>query len=279
MSYPFPGLPSHLANAVSVGSGICDSNWQGSADFNQNCVEDGPRSGPSSGLVSLVTSDTLLLHPKVTRLRRMRRAVATGARCHQQETRVGGFRWKPALLTLTYKPDVQWSPLHITQTLKAVRQYLGRRDLLFRYVWVMELTKSGIPHYHVLIWLPYGVTLPKPDKRGWWKHGLTRIEWARSPIGYLVKYSSKGIDGCFSIPAGARLHGFGGLDKESRIHRSWCLLSAWLRKLWNEEHRPVRAKGGGWVSRLTGEHVCSKWRFVGFSPGGFIQLRCIGDAS
>ncbi len=279
MNYPLSGLPPRLANAAGTGSDICDGNSQDSTDLNQDTVEAGPRSGPASGLVPFVTSDTLLLHPTLTRLRRMRCAVSTGARLHQQETRAGGFRWKPALLTLTYKPDVRWLPLHITQALKAVRQYLERRDLLFRYVWVMELTKSGIPHYHVLIWLPYGVTLPKPDKRGWWKHGLTRIEWARSPVGYLVKYSSKGIDGRFSIPAGARLSGFGGLEKKSRVHRSWCMLPAWLRELWNEDHRAIRAKGGGWHSRLTGEHVCSKWSFVGFSPGGFIQLRCTGNAS
>ena len=36
--------------------------------------------------------------------------------------------------------------------------------------------------------------MPKADKQGWWRHGMTNTVPARSPVGYLCKYTSKGID-------------------------------------------------------------------------------------
>ena len=67
----------------------------------------------------------------------------------------------------------------------------GQGEKLFlHYVWVLELTKRGRPHYHVLFWLPKGVSMPKADKQGWWKHGMTR-SGGHSPVGYLCKYTSK----------------------------------------------------------------------------------------
>jgi hypothetical protein len=212
------------------------------------------------GLVNTSTSHTLRIVPAEVRLRRMRRSVLTGSRLLLEGLQHGGNRFRAALLTLTYRPGVGWSPRHVSAILACIREYLRRRGLTFRYVWVMELTQAGIPHYHLLIFLPRGLTLPKPDKRGWWPHGLTRIEWARNAVGYLAKYASKGQEGAF--PKGARLHSSGGLDKAQRVIRSWWMLPAWVRELWGSEHRPMRAKGGGFVSRLTGEHFPSPWRIV-----------------
>ena len=98
------------------------------------------------------------------------------------------------MVTLTYREDVEWSPRQVSGYLKCVREWARRKDIFIHYVWVLELTKRGRPHYHVLFWLPKGVSMPKADKQGWWKHGMTRSEWAHSPVGYLCKYTSKGID-------------------------------------------------------------------------------------
>ena len=68
------------------------------------------------------------------------------------------------------------------------------KGIFIHYVWVLELTKRGRPHYHVLFWLPRGISMPKADKQGWWRHGMTNTVPARSPVGYLCKYTSKGID-------------------------------------------------------------------------------------
>jgi hypothetical protein len=60
------------------------------------------------------------------------------------------------------------------------------------FIWVIEWTKAGKPHYHVLIWLPQLAKLPKPDQAGWWSKGMTRTERIRAAgVGYIAKYASK----------------------------------------------------------------------------------------
>ena len=80
------------------------------------------------------------------------------------------------MVTLTYRDDVDWSPRQVSNYLKCVREWARRKAIFLHYVWVLELTKRGRPHYHVLFWLPKGVSMPKADKQGWWKHGMTRSE-------------------------------------------------------------------------------------------------------
>jgi hypothetical protein len=183
-------------------------------------------------------------------------------------------RFKVSMLTLTYRPGVYWEPLHLTRLLKSIREYLKRRGgITFRYVWVMELTRRGVPHYHILIWLPLGVTLPKPDKCGWWPHGMTRIEWARNAVGYVAKYASKANSTQF-FPRGARIHGCGGLEEPARNIRSWWLSPTWVREAWpNPQHKPRPAVGGGWVSRVLGDWLPSPWVVIFHEGSIFIQRR------
>lgn len=229
-----------------------------------------------AGLVHSETSDTPIIEvdPRASRLNRMKRGTITAARLHQQATERGGFRAKAAMLTLTYRPDVDWSPRHVSDLMKHLRQWLARRGVPARYVWVAELTKAGRVHYHVIVWLRKGLTLPKPDKQGWWPHGLTRIEWARNGVGYMAKYASKGDGDGGGFPKGARIHGQGGLDQDARRERSWWLSPSWVRSKWPAPaYRPARAPGGGWVSRVTGEWMPSPW-LVEFKAGRvFIRLR------
>lgn len=228
------------------------------------------------GLVSSETSDTrsgeraraleenpegITVYRHDARLKRMQRSVRTAAELHRDETRAGGFRCRAAMVTLTYAPEIDWQARHVSAFVKAVRQYLARRGFACRFVWVLELTKAGRPHYHALFWLPRGLTLPKPDRRGWWPHGSTRIEWARSPVGYLCKYASKGC-AAGDLPKGARLCGLGGLSVAGRRLRSWRLCPAWVREVFAVEDRPIRAPGGGWLSRLSGDFEPARWRLV-----------------
>lgn len=239
------------------------------------------------GLVPSPTSDTLPCSPraagprdpieidrKATRLRRMSKSVKTSARLHQGEANSNGQRSFLAMVTLTYAPSQEYDKRDISRFLKCVREWCRRRSVAFRYVWVMELHRSGRPHYHVLIWLPRGYHLPKPDKRGWWPKGMSKIEGARKPVGYLAKYASKlsnaaqgdEHDTFNALPKGARIHGAGGLSETSKRIRRWWLAPIWVRRLWHPSEDPRPAPGGGWLSRVLGTCMPSPWS-VRFDQG------------
>lgn len=226
--------------------------------------------GAEAGLVTSQTSgtpaDLLEIDPFLTRLRRMSRSVMTAARMHEFELR--HRRFKPAMLTLTYREVGAWNKRHISDLLQRIRQWLKRRGHTLRYVWVAELQQRGALHYHVVLWLPRGLTLPKPDKQGWWTHGSTRIEWARKPASYLAKYATK-LDSKVGIgfPAGARLHGKGGLEEFGRSVAQWFSLPQWAREVCDLADRAMRKKGIGLVQRQSGVCLPSPWR-VSRSPAG-----------
>lgn len=218
------------------------------------------------GLVSYPTSDTrgvqtLTVTKQGIRVNRMKRGTLTAARLISSGLQRGGRRFRVAMLTLTYRPDASWSSRQVTALLKALREWGRRQGVTVPYTWVLELTKRGVPHYHILVWLPRGLTLPKPDKRGWWPHGMTRVEWARNAVGYLAKYTSKGDLLVDEIPAGARLHGCGGMDSFQRSVRTWWLLPGWVRDVWDVAAGATRV-AGGFLSRSTGELLRSPWRLV-----------------
>lgn len=187
----------------------------------------------------------------------MRRRVLTGARLHVSQV----SRWRAAMLTLTYRPEFNWDARHISECLRLIRQWLKRRSIEGRYVWVMETTKAGKPHYHVVVWLPWGVKLPKLDLAGWWPYGMTRMEWARCAVGYVSKYVSKGQEGA-KLPAGARMYGVGGLTGEALGEARWWALPGWLRGLVERDQTVRRRVGGGWIDRDTGELYESPWRVL-----------------
>lgn len=176
-----------------------------------------------------------------------------------------------AMITLTYADGDDWQPEHIKEFLRLPRQYLKRRGFDMPYVWVAELQKRGAIHYHVLLWLPKGEKLPKPDRQGWWPYGMSRIEKARSSVGYLVKYASKGAEGA-KLPDGARMYGCGGLTREARNTRAYKMAPAWVRECFEEDDEPRRAIGGGWFSRVRGDWLPSPWR-VSFQGGAVVLTR------
>jgi len=165
------------------------------------------------------------------------------------------------MLTLTYRADAEWDKRHVSALLHSIRQFMKRKGHALRYVWVLELMKSGKPHYHIALCLPKGITLPKPDNRGWWPHGSTRIEWAKHVIGYLAKYLSKGSTE-HEYPKGARISGVGGLHDEGKREKRWWLAPSYVREAMGALANPFRSAGGGWVDRLTGEWIASAWGLV-----------------
>lgn len=206
---------------------------------------------------------------EATRLKRLKCSVLTAARLHQQQR----SKWRVAMVTLTYRPDVEWAPGQISALVRHIRQYLARCGVSMRHVWVQEFTKKGKPHYHMLLWLPAGRTLPKPDKRGWWPWGFTKIEWARNAVGYIAKYASKG-DSLHKPAKGARMHGNGGLTDECLLEQRWWKLPTWLREKADYRdgvRRAVSGTGGGFVNPSTGEVYRSPWVVV--FHGGHVWIK------
>lgn len=200
-------------------------------------VEDGCASEASAGLVSFSNKGNVTLadaEKHHRRMWRMQRGVIAAARLVHNQLVEEGIRFRSALVTLTYRPDVEWQPGHIGALIRHYRQWSKRRGFKFRAVWKMEPHVSGRPHYHIVFWMPRGITPPMPDKQGWWPHGMTNAKWARSPVGYIAKYVAKPADDVF--PKGARIWGAVGLSVSERCRVQWSVAPRWLRRMTDPAH-------------------------------------------
>lgn len=197
--------------------------------------------------------------------------MAWDERSKKQWSHAAETSYRCALLTLTYRPDVEWAPLQLRDMLRHYTMWAKRNKCQFSYVWTIEPHKSGRPHYHVVFFVSGGKTPPFPDEQGWWPHGKSQAVWAHSPVGYIAKYASKGHGAEF--PAGARLWGAGGLTARARAQRSWCLAPKWVREVTEpgtlvrktvSEIKQVFASGTEQISRvLTWFSEASQFSFFG----------------
>jgi hypothetical protein len=214
---------------------------------------------------------TITVDTRAGRLRRMRRAVLTSARLLEADAPKGGFRYRPAMLTLTYRAGVEWGASHVRDCLRLARAWAKRKGFTLRYVWVAELQQRGAVHYHVVVWLPF--RMPMPDRCGWWPHGATRVEWARCAVAYLAKYASKGQHAAGTFPKGCRIHGAGGLSEAAARCRRWWLFPREVREVASPSHDVRRLKGGGFVARSSGEVLPPLWGLVAASAGAVRLVR------
>jgi len=183
------------------------------------------------------------------RVKRLRRTVWACGHLHQVG-RANGSRENVWFVTLTYRGVDDWQPGHISRCIRAVRKWCKKRRVPFRYVWVAELQRRGAMHYHIAVWLPKRVQLPKFDKQGWWPHGMTQRVIAKNAVGYLMKYLSK-ISPFHVFPKGARIHGYGGLTQQSRGICTWLNLPGWCKQRFGVGE--LRTIAGRRVVRDTGE--------------------------
>jgi hypothetical protein len=257
-------------------SRVCWCGWHGAqrrarrisklSEHSGSIVMSSPKfsgsAAPALVLDILKTSDTQPFAFEVdqiaARLKRMRRSITVASQLIGFQ--LLGEKYAPHMITLTYKPGIEWRPYHVTEFIKRVRQYASRRAVdVLPFVWVAELQKRGAVHYHVIFWLPTRLSMPKPDKQGWWPHGFTNSARARNAIGYLIKYSTKG-NGEQRFPKGLRLSGNGGIDKSGRTIRRWSNLPTWLRELGGVNARYVRKVGLGMVEVATGLQMQTPFR-------------------
>jgi hypothetical protein len=159
----------------------------------------------------------------------------------------------PIMLTLTYRPGVEWEPRHISDYMRKVRRRLGVH--LVAYAVIAELQERGAVHFHILVVQLRGVWLPKPDKSGDWPHGASRVEKARSPY-YAMKYSQKALDDSDGFPKGLRLFSVvlrKHVAKGSQLDMlRLTTIPYWLEKIVAGEvlagsTMPQREPGGGWT--------------------------------
>jgi hypothetical protein len=204
------------------------------------------------------------------RMKRMAQSIRTAARLIE-ETIVGQKeRYQCVMQTLTVAPGYRWKEKDISDYIDCIRKWADRRGIKARYAWVCEVQRRGAIHYHVMIWLPKRMQLPKADKQGWWKHGSTNTKRVYAPISYAIKYTTKGSSEAKRYPKGCRIAGSGGLTAPQRLERAWWACPLWVRKQSSVEDLPRRANGGGFCLRASGALLESPWRVVSYGEGSVV---------
>lgn len=218
------------------------------------------------------------LNAPLRRVKRMRKTVDYSANylhfeADMEASDKGRRYYRKTFLTLTYHHGDDWQPGHMGDFTRAVRKWFERAGETFRMAWVAETQSRGAIHYHAILFVPRHLRLPCPDRCGWWPHGMTKVETARNPVGYLTKYASKtGENEAQRFPRGARMHGCCGLSAQRRRWRRTSLAAQWIRA---EFRAALGTLGtldlvkvvGGYMDRATGLLVRSPWR-VELDAGG-----------
>lgn len=235
---------------------------------------------PSSTSGHVVQRVTIELDQNRIRAMRLKKSIITGARLHAQEAQAGSIRGAWYMLTATYREGSDYGPRDVSNLVRAIRRFFDRAVRLrfrsyrprLRYLWVGELTKRLRPHYHLLIWIPRGIFLPKADTAGWWPHGMTKIERARNAVGYLAKYASK-FTGAMAeaFPKGFRTHAVGGLNDESKRELRWWRAPKDARDALGPA-ADIRKVQGGYADKRTGSFWPSPWRIF-FDKGRVIACK------
>lgn len=158
-------------------------------------------------------------------------------------------------VTLTYADNSAFGAKHVTRFLRCLRSKLKRLGYPLLYVWTLE--RAYALHYHLTLWLPYGLTLKHGDLKRWWPWGKTWTKSCRTVAAW-VKYISKYEDKA-NLPPAARLFGYGGLDAAGETSVSKAMMPIWLKRVVPRDVVPRRMAGGGLVDQLSGEVFLSPW--------------------
>ena len=210
-----------------------------------------------------------------SRVTRLRKGVGVGAKALLNLGE--GPAENNVMVTLTYAGDNDdWKPRHVSDYIRKVRAWFKDRcpGQRLRYVWVAELQKRGVIHYHAVFFLPAGVRMPQADRKGWWPHGMTNTLKATAPVAYLMKYASKVESKSIgAFPHGARIYGIGGLDAPGAAFKRWVLWPAYVQGNASVADRFRPAAGGGYLNAETGEFLASEFAPTGGGFSSFIRVR------
>lgn len=216
-------------------------------------------------LLNTETGEFIEIDKDQQRISRMRKRVFAWA------DMLGGFlqdksRYRLVMLTLTYAKIDDWRPKQITKFMLDMRKRLGEN--LLGYAWVAEMQSRGAVHYHVLLIVKKGSSIPKPDKSGLWPWGITRIETARTHF-YICTYVGKEHQKMGDFPKGLRMFAIwikkGIITKLQKWFLSLSSLPSWLCNIVKGQEKYLLEKirrdpGGGWV--IAGEKFRSPFQLV-----------------
>jgi hypothetical protein len=138
------------------------------------------------GLRNFETGQVIVIDTFSVRLGRMKTRIFDWALKVDQWRQSNNSRL--VLITLTYKKVGDYRAGHIGDYLRNLKKRLGKNLLAF--AWVAELQERGAVHYHLVILVTPGTDIPKPDRKGYWVHGMSKIETARTAF-YLATYTGK----------------------------------------------------------------------------------------
>ncbi len=220
-----------------------------------------------------LTGENLILDKLEMRLSRMRRRVFTWANTIKDylPNSGKGRYYRKVMITLTYAEIEGWKPNHIRDFMKELRRRLGN-DLI-AYAWCAELQARGAVHYHIELICRKGTRIPMPDKSGMWKHGLSKIETAKT-VFYICSYMKKAYQKEGKFPKGIRMYAVWVAKAAVEKLAHWKLrvssLPQWLANkiISMVEHygeKWVRSPGGGWF--FANQFFRSPYVFIGFITG------------
>lgn len=176
-------------------------------------------------------------------------------------------------MTLTYKSADDFDTKNISSFIDKLRRWL-RRTHKCKLVYAWALERESSLHYHLIIWLPLGVSLDMDRLSKWWSLGSTWLERCRDVYrwgSYIAKFAKPKKP----FLRGTRLYGYGGLDATARIAIARKSMPVWLLRILPLKDRARRRKGGGWENLDTGEIYLSPYKW---SPLGMLLVAAGSEA-
>jgi hypothetical protein len=172
--------------------------------------------------------------------------------------------------TLTYGPDFDYEPCDINLFGDAFSKWCIRKGFELRMVWVAEPHKSGKVHYHYVALIPKQFKPPMPDKRGWWKKGMSNVQWVRKNVfGYIIKYLTKPSRQFKDRYKGLRRSGARGMTGERARLRKLYRAPKWLRPEINMQSDLCK-DGAFWIDRRHKRWWTSPYRFERMGVGTIV---------
>jgi hypothetical protein len=197
------------------------------------------------------TGAVSVINKRKVRIKRLQRRIFAWSKRMQSFFERVGKDYRLVMIRLSYAGVDDWKPNHIREFMREGKRLLGEN--LKGYAWVAELQERGAVHYHVLMLVTRGTQIPKPDESGWWAHGYTRIQSARSPY-YICTYTGKEYQKMGDFPKGLRMFAVWirpGVISDDALwvfrlsaYPRWLVEGMWKDGIFRKI--PKRMEGGGW---------------------------------